>query len=521
MGTVRLFGMAKHFLQTVFIRDHVQTEGGGEGCIQETMNSNKPNAIQELISSLEINRLVPEHYAAYRTLLSDALEVFLDRLPDGIQSAIALAQQSLAENAAAEVRLFTLFQSCPALQKLGQIVARHEKLDEPLKAQLRLLESSPISRDTHAVESLAIAALQSNVERYDIALCPNQAEEGSVAVVIPCSWRMPSEKRRRRGMIKVLKPGIKERVSIELEALRCVATHLDEHDHPNSKFEYRETLDTVRELLIQETDLEAEQRHLSAARKAYRRASRVKIPQILPFSSPAVTAMEQIMGAKVTDSAAAANPLSANVLAWNIVETLVLRVIFSKDKESIFHADPHAGNIFATPDGRVAPIDWSLVGYLSWPVRTQLTDIFLGGLTLDQKRITRAVNRLSTAGEDATPIDQEIRAALAKVKNGQLPGPTWIAELFDGLMDTGLRFSAELLLFRKSLFTITGVISEIAPRFSVDKTFFVSFFKYFSLDYPKRLYALPLSHNFRTHLSNYDLLRLYVQTPLVLARYLR
>ena len=166
-------------------------------------------------------------------------------------------------------------------------------------------------------------------------------------------------------------------------------------------------------------------------------------------------------------------------------------------------------------------IDWSLVGYLSQPVRTQLADIFLGGLMLDRKRITRAVNRLSSAGEEATPIDQEIRAALAKVKNGQLPGPTWIAELFDGLLDTGVRFSAELLLFRKSLFTIIGVISEIAPPFSVDKSFFVSFFKYFSLDSPKRLYALPFSHNYRTHLSNYDLLLLYVQSPLVVARYLR
>ncbi len=485
------------------------------------MNSIKPNAIQELISSLEIDRLVPELYSAYRPLLSDALEVFLDRLPDGIQSEIADAQERLADNATAEVRLFTLFQSCPTLQKLGQIVARHEKLDESLKAQLRLLESIPTARNTDAVESLAIAALQSNVERYDIALYPNQAEEGSVALAIPCSWRLPAEKRRRRGIIKVLKPGIEERVSIELEALRCVATHLDEHDHPNSKFEYRETLDSVRELLIQETNLEAEQRHLSAARKAYRRASRVKIPQILPFSTPRVTAMEQIIGTKVTDSVAAAHSLSANVLAWNIVETLVLHVIFSKDKESIFHADPHAGNIFVTPDGRVAPIDWSLIGYLSRPVRTQLTDIFLGGLTLDRKRITRAVNRLSDAGDEARPIDQEIRAALAKVKNGQLPGPTWIVELFDGLLNTGVRFSAELLLFRKSLFTITGVISEIAPRFSVDRTFFLSFFKYLSLDSPKRLYALPFSRNYRTNLSNYDLLLLYVQSPLVLARYLR
>lgn len=130
------------------------------------------------------------------------------------------------------------------------------------------------------------------------------------------------------------------------------------------------------------------------------------------------------------------------------------------------------------------PIDWSLIGYLSRPLGTQLTDIFLGGLTLDRKRITRAASRLSNAGEETTPIDQKIRAARVKVKNGQLPGSTWIAELFDDLLDTGVRFSADLLLFRKSLFTISGVVSEIAPRFSVDKTFFVSFFKYLSLDSP-------------------------------------
>ena len=61
-----------------------------------------------------------------------------------------------------------------------------------------------------------------------------------------------------------------------------------------------------------------------------------------------------------------------------------------------------------------------------------------------------------------------IDASIDKVRKGRLPGPTSMGELFDSLLGAGVRFPADLLLFRKSLFTIKGVVNDIDPGFSID-----------------------------------------------------
>ena len=76
-------------------------------------------------------------------------------------------------------------------------------------------------------------------------------------------------------------------------------THLDQRrvHYEIPAFQYRETFNTVRDLLHGETELLREQRNLRVAKKFFARSRDVKVPALLPFCAPRLTAMERIDGA--------------------------------------------------------------------------------------------------------------------------------------------------------------------------------------------------------------------------------
>ena len=47
-----------------------------------------------------------------------------------------------------------------------------------------------------------------------------------------------------------------------------------------------------------------------------------------------------------------------------VVSSMIARPVFSRERQALFHGDPHAGNLFLTDDGRLALLDWSLAGPL-------------------------------------------------------------------------------------------------------------------------------------------------------------
>ena len=58
------------------------------------------------------------------------------------------------------------------------------------------------------------------------------------------------------------------------------------------------------------------------------------------------------------------DPWDRRRLGELIVEALIAGPIWSPAPRATFHADPHAGNLFVTPERRLAILDWSLTGTL-------------------------------------------------------------------------------------------------------------------------------------------------------------
>jgi ubiquinone biosynthesis protein len=356
--------------------------------------------------------------------------------------------------------------------------------------------------------------------RAGIQLGPALLAEGSVAVIIPFVWR------GQAGVFKLLKSDIRHKLADDLEILGQLGEFLDSdcENYHLPPLDYGETFDTIRDLLLHEVRLEEEQKHLSEAAKMYAHLPMVTVPALLPFCSSRLTAMQRIPGVKIAES----SPAGAHMrmaLARAVSQALVVEPLFSQQSAPLFHADPHAGNLLRTPENKLAILDWSLTGRLSKSARVELVQLLLGALTLDGAKMAKAIEHLSHRPPGAALIDV-LEQHLQKLGWGTLPGFGWLTRLLDELVvRAGVRFDSDLLLFRKSLLTLEGVLadlleSDVATACRIlDEALLAGLLQHSSREWAQRLISPLLSRHFRTHLATTDLLECFWSAPLTAARW--
>ncbi len=469
-----------------------------------------------LLESLGVPQLVPASLAPWRPLVVDGVKFFLERLPAHRLATIFDTQLALSQDTDAAMRLVTLLAQCPTLHKLGQVLARNHQLPEEVRRQLQTLESmvptTPMEQVLHRIR-------EELPQNLPITLAPHVLAEGSVAVVLPFTYQESGKE--CDGVLKVLKPGIEERFNEEIAIWFELGLFLEERSRSLGlpALEYQRTLESVRELLTHEIYLRVEQNNLREAYAVYAEEPYIQIPQLLPWCTPRLTAMERIVGEKVTD-AALPSKRRAN-LAAVMVSALVGHPFWSRADMVMLHADLHAGNLFATMDGRLAVLDWSLTLRLSRADRALLVSIILGGLTLDAQRIRHAVAALGSMREDDPHLNQAIERALNRVVfERRFPGFEWLLEWLDELArETATGFRHDFVLFRKTWFSLSGVIGDLVETHSPDMPLLGMGLSRFLTELPARVFALPESTQFSTHVSNADLLQLCASVWLVPMRY--
>ena len=280
---------------------------------------------------------------------------------------------------------------------------------------------------------------------------------------------------------------------------------------------YEDIFRDVRALLAREIRLDEEQAHMAAARTAWAGILFGRHPRglrILDAAGHGDAADRRLEGDRCGGDV---TRLVRRRLGDLIVKALIARPLWSAgDAASLFHADPHAGNLFATPDGKLAILDWSLVGALSKADRVSLTQIVLGALTLDGSRIRAAIDALSQGRSDAAALQGTIDARVAQLGAGAWPGMSWVTSLLDEVaLHARCRFEGDLLMFRKVLQTLDGVVADVSADLHPDRVLTLALLRTLAAEWTQRSYTLPLSRHFATHLSNLDLTQLFASAPLI------
>ncbi|HPF37593.1 MAG TPA: AarF/UbiB family protein [Phycisphaerae bacterium] len=473
-------------------------------------------------SFFSIESLIPQALDAYRALILAAFETFLAMAPPERAVELVAAQQSLPTDATSETRLVACMRCCPTLHKLGQVLARDKRLSQSLRTELQSLESLPSDRRVEEVRPVVERELGDAIQQYEIRLGPAALAEGSVAIAWPLTWRAPGETETQQAVAKIPHAGIRDRVAGELVAIGgvadLIASQADRFGvNPDA---CRDVFDKTRRLLLRELDAPGEQANLVAAGRQYRANPKVRVPALTPFCTTDITAMSRLGGTKITDVHDASSSQRKR-LAEHLVEAIFAQPAFASDCDALFHGDPHAGNILRMEDECVGLLDWSLAARLDADQRRSLAQMFIAGLTLDASELARRLAAFAS-GRPSEPATRNVaEASIAEIDMSRGVGVNWLLATLDRAALAGLPASADALILRKSLHTLTGVVEDVAPSMSIDQIVMRHGLSAFGSELGARGFAWPTQSDFGVRLSNMDLWRACMSASLTPLRYWR
>ncbi len=480
---------------------------------------------REIVARTQPEQAVPEIHGHYRAVVRDGIEFFLSQVNRRRLMELVVGQLKLDPQTGIQERLLELAKCFPTLHKLGQVIARNPLLDPEVKKWLVHLENGSYGTPLDAVMERIDGQLEQTGNRDRVQVRWAILSEASVGAVIPFRWHPVLSEDRIEGVFKILKPGIRRHLDEELVILEKTAAFFDANRarYPFKDFKFPDVFQEVREMLAKEIDLAAEQRYLVEAARFYRDMEGIRVPQLLPFSTDTMTAMAHLNGPKITD--AALSHEQRRHCAGVLFDALICRPLFSRSEPSLFHGDPHAGNILAVNDPasgqlKIGLLDWSLAGRLTKRDRVKTAQLLQAVFKNDLSGIRRAVKALA---DDASMGNAARRRKFRTLVLGLLRSSGFAQlslikrtfKLLEHLTFEGFVFPADLMLFRKASFTLEGVLYDLWPSFDMDAAVMQYLAELMTREIPTRFGNLffPLAdrpENYPSLISNSELHSLMV-----------
>ena len=154
-----------------------------------------------------------------------------------------------------------------------------------------------------------------------------------------------------------------------------------------------------------------------------------------------------------------------------VVDTLVKLMLHSIFEEGLFHADPHPGNVFVLPDGRLSLLDFGNTGDLDEAMRQSLTTLLEAVVKGDARAATQAYLEMAPANEKVNHVAllADIRAVLYEIRRTQLADVS-VGNAFESLLRAGSRNGVhnpgEFVLLTRAFVILESMITQLAPGYN-------------------------------------------------------
>lgn len=352
----------------------------------------------------------------------------------------------------------------PAFIKFGQVLSmRPDVVPQSLVLELRKLQDHvkavPFSEIVPVLdEALGVPHMDVFEEFNEIP-----AASASLAQVYRARTRVGG----REVAVKIQKPGIVRKIEIDLDLAGWLAGQLHHRSATLRPYDLPSVIEEVRKGVVRELDFRNEARNQEYFNTVNPHPEQVFAPEVLKeLSSERVLVMEWVDVAPAGVNALSAEQLAA--IARNCATSLIHQVLV----DGFFHADPHSGNVVITADGRLAFIDWGLVGHLTQRLRFALADFWISAVDQDAERIVRIAVELapSEARPDTREMERDVTLALREELNfsvgRQELGRAMLRLLFI-LGSNGIPLSRDYSLMAKAVLSIEEVGRTLDPSFDM------------------------------------------------------
>ena len=271
----------------------------------------------------------------------------------------------------------------------------------------------------------------------------------------------------------MLRPNIEEDFARALDTYAWAAAQVEKMGGEAARLRPRAVIAYFKQWTARELDLRREAASASELRENLVAESGFYVPAIdWTRTSRRVLTLEWIDGIKLTDRDAlveAGHDLKA--LAAILVRAFLRQSVI----DGFFHADLHQGNLFALPDGRLAAIDFGIMGRIDRQARVWLAEILYGLLTGNYRRVAEIhfEAQYVPAHHDVDEFATALRAVGEPIRGLPVKDIS-IGQMLDGLFtitrDFEMPTQPHLLLLQKTMVMEEGVAHALDPDINMWET---------------------------------------------------
>jgi ubiquinone biosynthesis protein len=351
----------------------------------------------------------------------------------------------------------------PTFIKLGQLLStRPDIIPQAYADALTRLQDGCEPFAFSEVEQILEAELGVRLSKAFGSVDPKPLAAASIAQVHHATLRDG-----REVALKIQRPGIREQVLTDLEALGEIAQFLEAHTEAGERYGLVLLFDEFRKSLLRELDFRQEALHLKRIGANLAEIPEIVIPKpIDDFSTSRVLTMEFIAGTKITEL----SPLTMlEIDGEHLADALFRAYLKQMLRDGIFHADPHPGNVFLV-DGKIALIDLGMVARITSALQSSLLQLLLA---ISENRADDAVKtllRMGHAREDADRVafQRGVTDIISEHQDVDLTQPKVgraVLMLMKVSADNGIRLPPELAMIGKTLLNLDKIGQTLAPHF--------------------------------------------------------
>ena len=270
--------------------------------------------------------------------------------------------------------------------------------------------------------------------------------------------------------VKVLRPGIEASFARDIDLFRWIAGIL-EHLLPSTRrLRPVEVVALFAEAVIIEMDMRMEAAAAAELAENFVGDPDFMVPSVdWQRTTRRVLTLERLHGHRPDDlealHAAGHNPTEVLRKSACIFFNQVFR-------DGYFHADMHPGNVFILADGRVAPVDFGIMGRLDVKTRHFLADMLTGFLSGDYRRVAAVHFRAGyvPAHKSVDAFTQACRSIGEPILGrplAEISLATLLAQLFRITEQFEMETQPQLLLLQKTMLVAEGVGRQVNDQVNI------------------------------------------------------
>lgn len=352
----------------------------------------------------------------------------------------------------------------PTFIKLGQVLStRPDLLPPEFQAELAKLQDSTARVASALIEETIANELGGAPSELFASFDPEPLAAASIGQVHAATLHDGTD-----VVVKVRRPAAAEEVELDLEILRNLAARADQRWKEAEHWDLNDLARDFADLLRAELDYLQEADNARQFAADFAADPRVHIPRVFTeLTTSRVITLERVRGAKINDLATLdRGGVDRPALADRFAGTVAQMVLVN----GLFHGDPHPGNFFVEPDGRIGIVDFGRVGRMDDSMRSRLSRLVMALISKDPDRLTKSLLALRVS---AQPIDHErLRLDLSEMLSRyagrairDVPIGAAVGDVLDTVRRHNLVILPELALLFAVLMMDESVTEDLDPDF--------------------------------------------------------